>query len=59
VHPQIDILDRAFELGNSSGLTVYVALYLALVERLKGSLITLDVRQANVARQLAIEIIEP
>ncbi len=59
IHPQKDILDRAFELGKQSGLTVYDGLYLALAEKLKGSIITLDGKQADVARRLKIEVIEP
>jgi predicted nucleic acid-binding protein len=59
IHPQKDLLDRAFELGNAFGLTVYDGLYLALAEKLKGSIITLDGKQANIAKQLGIEVIEP
>ena len=59
IHPQKDLMDRAFELGSASGLTVYDGLYLALAEKLKGSIITLDGKQANVAKQLGIEVVAP
>ncbi len=58
IHPQKDIIDRAFELGSVFGLTVYDGLYLALAEKLKGPIITFDGKQANVAKQLGIEVAE-
>ncbi|HDD33857.1 MAG TPA: PIN domain-containing protein [Thermofilaceae archaeon] len=54
---ELNLLGRAFEISLSHGITVYDALYIALAER-EGSLLSLDSRQREVAKQLGVELVE-
>jgi predicted nucleic acid-binding protein len=57
LHPQLELLERAFQIGLDSGITVYDALFLSLAEKLHCPLVSLDQRQAEVAKKLGIRVL--
>ena len=50
LHHELDLLNEAFSIAKSTGVTIYDALYIALAKRLGATLITRDRRQHEAAK---------
>lgn len=59
IHQVIGLLPRALSLGVDQQLAVYDSLYIALSESTTYPLITVDERQANVARTIGSSTLKP
>ena len=58
LHPQLELLERASQIGLEHGITVYDALFLSLAEKLRCPLASLDQQQIGVAKKLGIRVLE-
>jgi len=57
LHPDEDLVQDAFRIAVDHGLAIYDSVFLALAQKLHGSLISRDQRQTEVARKLGIEVL--
>lgn len=57
IYPELDYLDKAFHIALNEGITIYDALYIALALEHKVSLLTLDKKQASIAKKLGVKVI--
>ena len=55
--PQGGLIENSVRLAYENKLTVYDSLYLSLAEALKAPLISLDLRQAEVARRMKLVVL--
>lgn len=55
--PQGGLIENSVRLAYENKLTVYDSLYLSLAEVLKAPLISLDLRQAEVARRMKLVVL--
>jgi predicted nucleic acid-binding protein len=56
--PQGEIISDAFEMAESRNIAIYDALYISLTKKIKGSLVSLDSNQLDLARKLGIKVEE-
>ncbi len=54
--PEDKLIDVAFKIALEEDITVYDALYIALAERKKATLITLDKRQAEISKRRKVDV---
>ena len=55
--PQTGLMRSAVKTAVESRLTVYDSLYIALAQRLKSPLLSLDLEQADVARKAGLVVV--
>ena len=56
IHEEGDLVQSAFKIAADHGLTAYDSVYLALANKLHGSLASRDRKQVEAARTLGIEV---
>ena len=56
--PQADLIGTAVKIAFDNRLTVYDSLYLALAQRLKAPLLSLDAVQGEVGRKMGIRVVK-
>ncbi len=54
LYPETEVLSEAFTIANSTGLTIYDSLYIALAKKLKVQLITGDRRQFEASNRVNV-----
>lgn len=57
IQPQKEILRRSLEISLLANVTIYDAVYIALAEKLKQPLLTLDTVQAQAAEEMRIPLV--
>ncbi len=58
IHDEGDVLESAFDIAADHGLTIYDSVYLALAQKLQGSMASRDRRQIEAAKKLGIETVQ-
>jgi predicted nucleic acid-binding protein len=58
LHAEQELTGEAFRIGVDHNLTIYDSVFLALAQKLHGSLVSRDEKQIEAARKLGIEVLD-